>query len=167
MFLVISGLPGTGKSAVARAVTERRKAVHLSIDPVEKATLGAGMEKGWSTGVAAYEAVRAMAEDNLNLGMPVVVDAVNDSEAARNTWRSASTAAGTTVKFVLLTVPSLEEHRRRLEGRERGMVNVGEPTWDQVPARAKAYEPWLGPSPVIDATGPLNDVVHQVLADAD
>ncbi len=141
--------------------------MHLSVDPVENAMLGAGLEKSWSTGVAAYEAVRAMAEDNLSFGMPVVVDAVNDSEAARNTWRSAATATGTPVKFVFLMVPSLEEHRRRLEGRTRGLVNVGEPTWGQVLARAQAYETWLGPCTVIDASGPLKAVVDQVLAVAD
>ena len=76
MFVVISGLPGTGKSAVARAVAQRLGAVHLSIDPVENAMLGVGLEEGWTTGVAAYEAVRVMAEDNLSLGMSVVVDAL-------------------------------------------------------------------------------------------
>jgi predicted kinase len=164
MFLVVSGLPGTGKSAVADAVAGRLRAVHLSIDPVEDAMLGAGLERGWATGVAAYEAVRAMAEINLSLGMSVVVDAVNDSEAARSTWRNASAAVGRPVTFALLTVPSLAEHRRRLEGRERGLVNIPEPTWERVQARADAYEPWLGPCSVIDASGPLSVVVDQVLA---
>ena len=92
MLLVVSGLPGTGKTAVARAVADRLTAVHLSIDPVENAMLGAGAEKGWTAGVSAYEAVRAMAEDNLTRGLTVVVDAVNDSEAARDTWRRAAGA---------------------------------------------------------------------------
>lgn len=90
--LVISGLPGIGKSAVASAVAQRLEAVHLSIDPVEDAMLGAGVQQGWTTGVAAYEAVRVMAENNLALGRCVVVDAVNDSEAARDTWRRAAAA---------------------------------------------------------------------------
>jgi predicted kinase len=167
VFLVISGLPGTGKSAVARAVAERLDAVHLSIDPVENAMLAAGLEKGWTTGVAAYEAVREMAEGNLALGRSVVVDAVNDSEAARSTWRRAASSTGTAVTFVLLLVADTAEHRRRLEGRERGMADVGEPTWDQVRARAQAYEPWVGPCSVVDAGRPLDDVVEQVLAVAD
>jgi len=139
-------------------------AVHLSIDPVEDAMLGAGLAKGWATGVAAYEAVRVMAQLNLHHGLSVVVDAVNDSEAARDTWRNASQATGCPVTFVLLTVPSQGEHRRRLESRERGLTNVPEPTWEQVLARADAYEPWLGPCTVIDAGGPISDVVDQVLA---
>ena len=163
VFVVISGLPGTGKSAVARAVAMRLGAVHLSIDPVENAMLGVGLDEGWATGVAAYEAVRVMAEDNLTLGRSVVVDAVNDSEAARTTWRNAANTSGIPVTFVLLTVPNRGEHRRRLEGRDRGMVNVGEPTWDQVLSRAEAYEPWTGLYSEIDASAPLNDVIDQVL----
>jgi predicted kinase len=167
VLLVVSGLPGTGKTAVARAVADQLTAVHLSIDPVENAMLGAGAEKGWTTGVSAYEAVRAMAEDNLTRGMTVVVDAVNDSEAARETWRRAADAAGTQVRFALLTLSDVEEHRRRLEGRERGMLQVGEPTWEQVQARATAYEPWVGPVTEVDAGRPLAEVVAQVLATLD
>ena len=126
--------------------------------------LGAGAEKGWTTGVAAYEAVRVMAEDNLARGMPVVVDAVNDSEAARDTWRRAAGTVGTPVHFVLLRLADAAEHRRRLGGRERGMVNVGEPTWEQVEARATAYEPWAGPFTDIDASRSLDEVVDEVLA---
>jgi len=99
MLIVISGLPGTGKTAVAAGVAARLRAVHLSIDTVEDAMLGAGLAPGWQTGVAAYEATRAAAEQNLALGRDVVVDAVNDSEPARQTWRRAAeraaAAAGT------------------------------------------------------------------------
>ena len=85
--IVVSGLPGVGKSEAARRVAAALRAVHLSIDPVEEALLSTGLAPGWTTGVAAYEAVRAAAESNLSLGLTVVVDAVNDSEPARETWR--------------------------------------------------------------------------------
>lgn len=163
MLLVISGLPGTGKSAVAREVAQRLNAVHLSIDLVEEALLGSGLDKGWVTGVAAYEAVRTMAESNLVLGHPVVVDAVNDGEAARDTWRAAAVSAGVALNFVLLNVSDADEHRRRLEGRDRGLVHVAEPTWEQVQARAAEYEPWIGEHAVIDADAPLVEVVQHVL----
>ena len=91
MLVVISGLPGTGKTAVAEAVARETGSVHLSIDAVEDALLGAGLEASWTTGVAAYEAARAAAELNLALGRTVVVDAVNDSEPARDSSRATMT----------------------------------------------------------------------------
>lgn len=98
MLIVISGLPGTGKSTVAAAVADELDGVHLSVDLIEDALLGAGLPRSRQTGVAAYEAVRAAAEQNLAAGRTVVVDAVNDSEAARDTWRRVTVRCGAGVR---------------------------------------------------------------------
>jgi predicted kinase len=142
MLVVISGLPGTGKSAVAAAYAARSGAVHVSVDPIEDALLGAGLPRSWETGVAAYEAARVVAEQNVRLGLDVVVDAVNDSEPARATWRAAAAGTGTDVVFVLLALNDETEHRRRLETRRREMAHLPEPSWDDVTARAAAFAPW-------------------------
>lgn len=163
MIVVISGLPGVGKSAVAADLADRLSAVHLSVDPVEDALRGAGLPAGWTTGVAAYEATRASAELNLVLGRVVVVDAVNDSEPARATWRSAAERTGVPAVFVLLTCQDAVEHRRRLEGRSRGFTSLPEPGWPEVVERAAGYEPWDEPAClVVDTAPPLPEVVEQV-----
>jgi predicted kinase len=163
VIVVISGLPGTGKSAVAVAAAEHLQAVHVSIDPVEDAMLGAGLPSGWTTAVAAYEAARVVAEMNLALGRSVVVDAVNDSELARQTWRTAARNTAVPLRFVLLTLTDKAEHRRRLEGRVRGFVNLPEPTWDDVLARAQSFEPWSGDHEVVNANRSYPEVVRTVL----
>jgi predicted kinase len=162
MLLVLSGLPGTGKSAVATEVARIAGAVHLSIDAIEDALVGAGLERSWTTGVAAYEAVRAAAEQNLVLGRSVVVDAVNDREVARETWRRAASATGAGLTFVLLTLDDLVEHRQRLEGRHRDLANIDEPTWSEVRRRATAFEPWAGAHERMDAHAPVDELAESV-----
>lgn len=78
VLIVISRLPGIGKTTLAAALARSVGAVHLSVDEAEDALLGVGLEPGWTTGVVAYEAVAAAAEQQLSLGLAVVVDAVND-----------------------------------------------------------------------------------------
>lgn len=164
MLIVISGLPGTGKSAVAAELAARSESVYLSIDPIEDALLGAGLPRSWETGVAAYEAARRVAEQNLALGRSVVVDAVNDSEPARGTWRAASATAGTDLAFVLLTLDDEVEHRRRLESRLRDLVHVPEPSWDEVTARAATYAPWAdGECLRVDAARPVHELVLELM----
>lgn len=140
--IIVAGLPGVGKTTVASILAQRMDAVHLSVDDIEESLLGAGLPPGWEVGVAAYEAARAVAERNLALGHDVVVDAVNDSDAARETWRRAAQAVGGALEFVHLVASDLQEHRRRLARRDRGFDHVGEPSWDAVARRREAYEPW-------------------------
>ena len=59
MLVVVSGLPGTGKSAVAEMLARRLGAVHVSVDPIEEALLRSGLQESWEVGVAAYEAAAA------------------------------------------------------------------------------------------------------------
>lgn len=74
-----------------------------------------------------------MAEQNLRLGLDVDVDAVNDSEEARQTWRTAASRTGAHVAFVhLLISMSMSEGSA---GRDRGLAYVGEPTWADVQRR--------------------------------
>ncbi|WP_434966734.1 AAA family ATPase [Janibacter indicus] len=100
------------------------------------------MPSGWQVGVAAYEAARAMAEQSLRLGHDVVVDAVNDSEPARQAWRTAAARTGAHIEFVYLMISDSREHERRLSGRDRGLAYVGEPTWTDVQHRRADYAAW-------------------------
>ncbi|WP_227468289.1 AAA family ATPase [Microbacterium sp. YJN-G] len=140
--VVVAGLPGVGKTSVAEALAERCGTVHLSIDVIEEAILACGLPLGWKVGVAAYEAARAMAELNLRLGHDIVVDAVNDSDAARQTWRTAASRTDARLDFVHLMLPDEQEHERRLQNRERGLAHVGEPTWADVQRRRAEYAVW-------------------------
>ena len=165
MLIVVSGLPGVGKSTVAAALAARCGATHLSIDEIEDALLGCGLPTGERTGIAAYEAVRAAAEQNLALGRVVVVDAVNDSDPARETWRRAARSTGRPLRFVLLTLDDRDEQRRRLADRVRGHPHLPEPAWSSVEQVARGYADWAGEELVrVDAAAPLDTVVERVLA---
>jgi len=127
---------------VAEVVAARTRSVHLSTDAVEESILACGLPSGWRVGVAAYEAARAIAEQNLRLGNDVVVDAVNDSEPARQPWRSAASRTSAHIQFAHLVISDVHEHERRLEGRDRGLVHVGEPSWADVQHRRTEYAEW-------------------------
>ena len=140
--IVVSGLPGVGKTSIAEVFAARTGSVHLSIDAVEESILACGLPSGWLVGVAAYEAVGAMAEQNLRLGHEVIVDAVNDSDEARQTWRTAASRSGARLEFVHLMISDVQEHERRLADRDRGYNCVGEPSGADVQRRRVDYAGW-------------------------
>lgn len=161
--LLICGLPGVGKTSIAEIVAARTRSVHLSIDAVEESILACGLPSGWQVGVAAYEAARAMAEQNLRLGHDVVVDAVNDSEEARQTWRTAASRTGARLEFVHLVISDAQEHERRLAGRDRGLAYVGEPSWSDVQRRRADYAGWSDEVLEFDTTSRAADEVADIL----
>lgn len=160
---MLSGLPGVGKTSIAEIVAARTGSVHLSVDAVEDSMLACGLPRSWVVGVAAYEATRAMAELNLGLGHDVVVDAVDDSDEARQTWRAAAARTGADIEYVHLLISDAQEHRRRLHGRDRGLAQVGEPAWADVQRRRSDCAAWSDAVAEIDTGERTADEVADLL----
>lgn len=161
--IVISGLPGVGKTSVAEIVAARTESMHLSIDAVEESILTCGLPRGWHVGVAAYEAVGTMAGLNLRLGRTVIVDAVNDSDEARQTWRVAAANNESRLDFVHLVISDALEHERRVTHRDRGLAHVGEPTWADVQHRRANFAAWSDATVDIDTLERTADEVADLL----
>jgi predicted kinase len=116
MLIVFAGLPGTGKSSVARELAGKLDAVWLRIDSIEQAIRESRVLPG-SIDDVGYRAAFAVAGDNLRLGRIVVTDSVNDWIVTRNVWRDIGVRAGARVVEVEMVCSDPQEHRRRIETR--------------------------------------------------
>ena len=149
MLTVFGGLPGVGKSALARRVAELRQAAYLRVDVIESALITSGLVPAQAVmGTAGYEVAQELARSNLDARIDVVVDAVNPVAAARDGWQRVSEATATPLLFVEVICSDRSEHRRRAEQRTSDLPGISVPTWGQVEARE--YEPWQGPRLVVD-----------------
>ena len=161
MLIVLAGLPGTGKSAVAAGVARSIRAPVVSVDPIEAALLRAGIERDQPTGIAAYAVAEAIASAMLELDQPVIVDAVNAVEPARAQWRALATRHGVRLDVIEVVCSDASVHRSRLEGRRRELDSFPEPTWEDVLRRSEEYEPWTDARLVVDTVAPLEDCVDE------
>jgi predicted kinase len=136
--VVFAGLPGSGKSVLARGVAEAIHATYLRIDTIESAIVSTLMP--YQDNPVGYVVAERVAADQLTDGRDVVADAVNGVAAARAGWVALATRTGVAVQFVEVRCSDAGEHRRRVESREPEMPGHGVPTWAQVLRRR--YEPW-------------------------
>ena len=165
MLLVMSGLPGTGKSELARQLGRRLRIPVFSVDPIESAMLRAGIAASFETGLAAYLVAEALADSQLGLGHDAIVDAVNAVEPAKDMWRSLAAKHATALRIVECCCSDEKLHRERLAGRHRDLVeNFREPTWDDVAQRRLESTPWSEPRLLVDAVSPCALNVDRVLA---
>ena len=162
LLIVIGGLPGTGKTSLARGLARALDAAHLRIDTIEQALRSATMGSA-ALGAAGYVVGYGVAADNLALGRTVVADAVHPRASIRAAWRDVARRAAVAIVEVEVVCSDAAEHRRRVESRSADIPGLALPTWDEVQARA--YERWDGDHLVIDtARQPVEQGVTAVHA---
>jgi predicted kinase len=150
MLIVFAGLPGTGKTTIARALARRLGAVYLRADSIEQAIRDSGVVPG-SLDDAGYRAAYAVAADNLLLGRTVVADSVNPWMLTRDAWRDVGEHIGVVVVEIEVACSNVDEHRRRVEGRASDVPGLQLPSWAEVIGRD--YRAWDRQRHVIDTAG--------------
>jgi predicted kinase len=161
--IVLSGLPGTGKSQIADAIGRARRAPVLSVDPIESAILEAGIEASFETGLAAYVVAERVADASLAAGLDAVIDAVNSVDPARDMWRRLAAKHDVRLRIIECVLTDEKVHRRRLAGRDRGL-RLAEPTWVDIERRRREWTPWPEPHLTLEATEPVRGNVERALA---
>ena len=143
--IIFGGLPGTGKSTLARQFAETLGAVYLRIDTIERAI--ADSDEAGSIDDKGYRVAYALAEDNLRLGRTAIGDSVNRLQITRDAWRRVAERAAVRAVEIEVICSDQREHRRRIETR---LADIPV-TWNEVVTRN--YEPWSGNHISIDTAG--------------
>ena len=149
--IVVSGLPGSGKSTVADGLSRALSIPVFSIDPIEAAMWRGGLAKS-ETGIAAYEVAAALADAQLRLRHSVIIGAVNPIEAARAAWRTLAAKYRADLKIIECICADKAIHRERIEARIRNIDGMPEIPWSRVLQRRAEYEPWTDQRLTLDTS---------------
>ena len=150
LFLIsFSGLPGVGKSTIAKALATNISAVYIRVDSIETALKVSvlGIHEAEDAG---YLAAANIAKDNLALGHNVVADTVNPVPETRALW--AQVAADSCARLVNVEIVCSDriEHRRRVETRSSEIQGLVYPDWDEVQQRR--YQEWVQDRLILDSS---------------
>jgi predicted kinase len=148
--IVFGGLPGTGKTTLARAIAGEMQAAYVRIDSIEQALRNAGLVQG-DMGPGGYIVAYAVAAANLRIGCSVVADCVNPLSVSRDAWREVAKDAGADIVEIEIVCADATEHRRRIETRICDIAGLALPLWQDV--MDQDYEPWDRPRCVVDTAG--------------
>ena len=87
---IFSGLPGTGKSTLAKRLARKLGAFYCRIDTIEAALVDLC---DWKVEGEGYRLAYRLATDNLKLSLDVVADSCNPIELTRQEWQEVAKLA--------------------------------------------------------------------------
>jgi len=133
--VLMTGLPGTGKSTVAEAVARTLPAALLSADPIDAALLRAGVRPEQRPDILGFEVMKALAALQLEAGLHAVIDAVNPFAWVRQSYRGIAAANEAAFVVVATYCSDSELHRARVAKRLPAKID-----WDGVMRQVDDYE---------------------------
>ncbi len=163
VLVVISGLPGTGKSFLAQKITERLPCVIVESDMIRKALFAeptySGPESVWVHRVAHWIIARLLAT-----GHRVIYDATNLVEWQRQKVYQIAEQNG--AKLVIVQTVAPEEIVRERLDRRRQFPHPGdlsEASWDVYERLKRRTDPIRRPHLVVDTRGDLQHSIAKIV----
>ncbi len=157
-FIIFSGLPGTGKSALADRLAREFHLPLLRIDDLADC-MPPGMDRNttafWDQAIFA---LLLLAESQLRLGVSVIADSI-----FMNSDRSHAGAIALQTGTRFLPVHTFLSDETIWEARvnerfEKFSPGMGVASWEQVTAQRRGYRPWEpGTALFVDAVRPLDE----------
>ena len=149
VLISLSGLPGVGKTTVARELAQQITAVHLRVDTVE-AALRRSTLRIHPAEDAGYVVLSSLAADNLVLGLDVIADTVNAVDVTRRLWADTAARSDADLLNVEVVCSDRATHRDRVERRASDIEGMSVPGWAQVSDRT--FEPWRQSRILVDTS---------------
>ena len=158
--ILIGGVPGTGKTTLAKAISTNLNITLLNKDNLEATLVEKGISSIDNLNGIGYALMERITLSELTLGRSVILDCVASRQRVDEHWEPLKNKD---IKYIECICSNSTLHRTRLESRERNMRGWYELTWDDVKKIAKSYEPCFTKRLVIDSTKQLKKNLEKAL----
>lgn len=136
--IILAGLPGTGKTTLARLLSKKLSLVYLRLDCIEVPFCVYNQNAGANG--EGYRAIINIARENLKLNLGVIIDMVNPLHLTRAMFLNLAREVDADMFQFELKINDTVLHRKRVEERKADIEGHNLPTWQDI--LNVNYEEW-------------------------
>ncbi len=165
LLIIMTGLPGTGKSFVATILAKSIGAAVIRTDFVRKVLFPKPRYTSHESRIV-YQVAHRMTDLLISQGISVIFDGTNLREEYRRILYEIGKSRGARVAVVRTTAPE-EVVMSRLEGQQRGQLRryYSDATWDVYQAFKQVEEPVQLPHWTVDTGKETADILKDIIAE--
>jgi predicted kinase len=166
VIIMLSGLPGTGKSYLSQKLTERLPFMVVESDAVRKELFP---RPSYSTreSAAVFRAVHHRIEERLQKGLSVIFDATNLEERHRKIVYAIAGHTGARLMLVEVQAPP-ETVQKRLIARslQRNVDDHSDATWEIYQKMRKTADEITRPHFNVNTAGDISPIIEKIVREA-
>jgi predicted kinase len=156
---IFSGLPGTGKSTLAKYFSKKINAAYIRINTIEQ---GIKDLCNFNVQGEGYRLAYKIIEDNLKIGNNVISDQCNPVNFTRREFNNIAIKNDCKYINIETICSDKNEHKNRVENRKSEIENLKLPTWKEINNRK--YEKWEEKHIIIDtANTTIDDCIIELI----
>jgi len=127
--IIVGGIPGTGKTTIAEALSSELGVTLLSKDILEAAIVRTGIATRDTLKGVGYELLSAMAINELSLGRSVILDCVAPLSRVNEFWADLLSEE---IRYIECICSNNQLHESRISSRVRSISGWYELTWNDI-----------------------------------
>ena len=138
--IMFSGLPGGGKTTLARNIAQQLSISLFSKDHLESVLLNNDLTEGNS--IYSYYLILELAELHLSLGISVILDAVFPLEGFRTTVKEMTLKHDANLKIIYVHCSNENVWKNRMQNREQFYEGFSLKGWKETLRVKEYFEEW-------------------------